>query len=55
MFRMLLDFINEYNECQDKRKWIGNERLAEMEHDFNKLLLQIIDQRIKANDLLQRS
>ncbi len=47
MFRMILDYINEIQEQDKKGKWIGNERLEEMEHDFNKLLEQIITNRIK--------
>ena len=48
MFRMLLDFVNECQEKDKQGKWIGNERLAEMEYDFDQLLQRIIDNRIKA-------
>ncbi len=48
MFRLILDQINEYLEEQRKGRWIGNERLTEMEYDLDKLLAKIIDNRIKA-------
>lgn len=49
MFRLLLDFVSEYLRETEGRKWIGNERLAEMEADFDHVLKQFIDARIKAN------
>lgn len=47
MFRILLGYVNECQEKDKQGKWIGNERLAEMEYDFDKLLAKIIDQRIE--------
>lgn len=48
MLRTLLDIIGEYIEAKDSHMgWLGNDRIMEMEYDFEKLLKEIIDARVR--------
>jgi len=49
MIRLILDIVGEYYEALKKQGgWIGNERMQEIELEFNEVLVAIIDARIKA-------